>query len=95
MSPGVAEVEGALDVEMDVERACASAMVASARWMDCCRTVVLDWRVVWRVLSVESSPCSVAMAACRDRDCETRDCAAVSDCAALARRVSARVWDTA
>lgn len=37
----------------------------------------------------------MAIAACRDRDCETSDCAAVSDCAALARRASARVRDTA
>ena len=42
MSPEGVEVEGALEAEMDVERACASAMVASARWMDSCRTVVFD-----------------------------------------------------
>lgn len=56
---------------------------------------VLDWRDAWSEFNVATSPCSVAMAAWSDRDWETRDCAAVSDCAAWACSVSARVVETA
>ena len=56
---------------------------------------MLDWRVAWREFRVVTSPCSVAIVACKERVWETRDCAAVSDWLAWVWRVSARVWDTA
>lgn len=92
---GAVEVDGVDEDGVDVERAFASAIVASARWMDCWRMVVFDWRVPWRVFRVLISFWSVAMAACRECDWEMRDWAAVSDCAAWVRRVSARVCETA
>jgi hypothetical protein len=56
---------------------------------------LLDWRVEWRAFRAVTSVWSVAMAAWRAWDCETRDCAAESDCAAWLFRVSARVCETA
>lgn len=70
---GAADVDGVDEDGADVERACALAIVASARWMDCCKMAVFDCRVAWRAFRAVTSPCSVASAACRERDWEMRD----------------------
>lgn len=56
---------------------------------------MLDWSVVCSELRADISPWRVARAEWRDRDCENRDWAAVSDCAAVSCRFSAIEWDTA
>lgn len=53
---GAAEVDGVDEDGADVERAWALAIVASARWIDCCRMAVLDCRVVWRAFRAVTSP---------------------------------------
>lgn len=59
---GVSEGLIGADGVADAERAWASAIVVSARWMDCWRVDVLVCRVVWRVFSPAISPWRVAIA---------------------------------
>lgn len=48
----------------------ASAITASARWRDCCRTVMLDCSVFWKSVRELISFCNVAMARCRACACD-------------------------
>jgi len=63
---------GSGDAEADVgdwdeeRRVWASAITVSARWRECWRIDVFDWRVVLRDFSEEISACSVAMALCNE-----------------------------
>lgn len=56
---------------------------------------MLDWRVACKALRAETSFCRVAIAACREWDCETREWVAASDCVAWFAKVSASVLETA
>lgn len=74
---------------------CASTITPSARWSDCFRMSVLDWRVEFSELREAISPRSWATAEWRDCDCEWRELVACSDWVVCVWRVSARALETA
>lgn len=74
---------------------CASAMTVSARWRECCRVEVLDWRVEFREFREEISLRRWVIADWRERDCECRELAAVSDWVVDFWRFSDRDLETA
>ena len=56
---------------------------------------VFDWRLELRVFNEEISPCKVAIAACKESDCDCRDRAADSVCDTFVCSVAANALDTA
>lgn len=70
-------------------------MTVSARWRECWRIDVFDWRVPLREFNEEISAWRVATALCRECDWEVSEWAADSDCEMLDWTVSASVLETA
>lgn len=76
----VSVVEGSEDAEVDVgeedlveRRVWASAMTVSARWRECWRIEVFDWRVPLSELNEEISAWRVAIALCNECDWEVSE----------------------